>query len=92
MGPAYLVIGYMVFPATWSIFGWSRTKWHFIQYNISDIWSKLVKIPDIWSIFEAVDALGDLVDAIRAAGGRLGDLRVLKTAAVSVLEDTATSP
>ena len=29
--PGYKVIGYMVFPAIWSIFGWSRTEWDFIQ-------------------------------------------------------------
>ena len=29
--PAYMVFGYMVFPAILSIFGWSRTELAFIQ-------------------------------------------------------------
>ena len=45
-----MVIGYMVIPGTWSIFAWSRTKWHFIQQDIPD---NMVNIPDTWSIFEA---------------------------------------
>ena len=37
-----MVIGYMVFPAIWSIFGWSRfpyTKNYRIYGQIPDIWS-----------------------------------------------------
>ena len=29
--PLIWVSGYMVFPAIWLIFGWTRTKWAFLQ-------------------------------------------------------------
>ena len=49
----YMGIGYEVIPARWLIFGWTRTKWAVIYYNISVIRDD---IPDIWLIFEAVEA------------------------------------
>ena len=54
--PLIWVSGYMVFPAIRGIFGWTRTKWAFLQYNILEIWCEITEIPDIWFIFETVEA------------------------------------
>ena len=49
--PPYIVIGYMVFPAIWSIFGWSRTEWDIIHYSTFFGATILAEVMDICPYF-----------------------------------------